>query len=293
MLKTFRKPNIGKTVVYAIAVNALQIVALLFFVVYVFWMDFSWQNRLSLRAIAVIGALVAGWGAVLDIQEALATRRRMRTIAELQTVNRQMDALNLKLRAQRHDFLNHLQVVYSLMEMGEYQEATNYLETVYSQLHAVSRVLRTKVTAFNALLQVKNAEYEQRGILLELDVRSTLEGIAMPAWEPCCVIGNLLDNAMDAAAQAQEPRISLSVSESLREFAFTIRNNGAAIPADLRERIFEPGFSTKGENRGMGLAIVRRRLEEYGGRLLLESGDETTVFTVFLPHGNGLAPKTE
>ena len=43
----------------------------------------------------------------------------------------------------------------------------------------------------------------------------------------------------------------------------------------------------------MGLAIVRRRLEEYGGRLLLESGDETTVFTVFLPHGNGLAPKTE
>ena len=193
MLKTFRKPNIGKTVVYAIAVNALQIVALLFFVVYVFWMDFSWQNRLSLRAIAVIGALVAGWGAVLDIQEALATRRRMRTIAELQTVNRQMDALNLKLRAQRHDFLNHLQVVYSLMEMGEYQEATNYLETVYSQLHAVSRVLRTKVTAFNALLQVKNAEYEQRGILLELDVRSTLEGIAMPAWELCCVIGNLLD----------------------------------------------------------------------------------------------------
>ena len=293
MLKTFRKPNIGKTVVYAIAVNALQIVALLFFVVYVFWMDFSWQNRLSLRAIAVIGALVAGWGAVLDIQEALATRRRMRTIAELQTVNRQMDALNLKLRAQRHDFLNHLQVVYSLMEMGEYQDATAYLETVYSQLHAVSRVLRTKVTAFNALLQVKNAECEQRGILLELDVRSTLEGIAMPAWELCCVIGNLLDNAMDAAAQAQEPRISLSVSESLREFAFTIRNNGAAIPADLRERIFEPGFSTKGENRGMGLAIVRRRLKEYGGRLLLESGDEATIFTVFLPHGNGLAPKTE
>ncbi len=293
MLKTFRKPNIGKTVVYAIAVNALQIVALLFFVVYVFWMDFSWQNRLSLRAIAVIGALVAGWGAVLDIQEALATRRRMRTIAELQTVNRQMDALNLKLRAQRHDFLNHLQVVYSLMEMGEYQEATNYLETVYSQLHAVSRVLRTKVTAFNALLQVKNAECERRGIALEMDVRSTLEGIAMPAWELCCVIGNLLDNAMDAAAQAEKPQITLSVTESLREFAFTIRNNGAAIPADLRERIFEPGFSTKGENRGMGLAIVSRRLDEYGGQISLDASDESTAFTVSLPHETGLSPKAE
>ena len=99
MLKAPRKPNISKTVVYAIAVNALQILALLVFVVYVFLMDFSWQNRISLRTIAVVGALVAGWGAILDIQEALATRRRMRTIAELQTVNQQMDALNLKLRA--------------------------------------------------------------------------------------------------------------------------------------------------------------------------------------------------
>ena len=212
MLKAPRKPNISKTVVYAIAVNALQILALLVFVVYVFLMDFSWQNRISLRTIAVVGALVAGWGAVLDIQDALLTRRRMRTITELQTVNQQMDALNLKLRAQRHDFLNHLQVVYSLMEMGEYQDATAYLETVYSQLHAVSRVLRTKVTAFNALLQVKNAECERRGIALEMDVRSTLEGIAMPAWELCCVIGNLLDNAMDAAAQGEKPQITLSVT---------------------------------------------------------------------------------
>ena len=191
MLKAPRKPNISKTVAYASAVNALQILALLVFVVYVFLMDFSWQNRISLRTIAVVGALVAGWGAILDIQDALLTRRRMRTITELQTVNQQMDALNLKLRAQRHDFLNPLQVVYSLMEMGEYQDATAYLETVYSQLHAVSRVLRTKVTAFNALLQVKNAECERRGIALELDVRSTLEGIAMPAWELCCVIGSL------------------------------------------------------------------------------------------------------
>ena len=147
MLKTFRKPNIGKTVVYAIAVNALQIVALLFFVVYVFWMDFSWQNRLSLRAIAVIGALVAGWGAVLDIQEALATRRRMRTIAELQTVNRQMDALNLKLRAQRHDFLNHLQVVYSLIEMNEPGEAMAYMDKIYGDMQRVRRKKRTACPA--------------------------------------------------------------------------------------------------------------------------------------------------
>ena len=107
------------------------------------------------------------------------------------------------------------------------------------------------------------------------------------------VVYNLLDNAMDAAAQAEKPQITLSVTESLREFTFIIRNNGAAIPASLRERIFEPGFSTKGENRGMGLAIVSRRLNEYGGQVSLDASDESTAFTVSLPHETGLAPKAE
>ena len=98
---------------------------------------------------------------------------------------------------------------------------------------------------------------------------------------------------MDAAAQAEKPQITLSVTESLREFTFTIRNNGAAIPASLRERIFEPGFSTKGENRGMGLAIVSRRLDEYGGQISLDASDESTAFTVSLPHETGLSPKAE
>ena len=285
--------KVKKAALISIAINVLEIVAGIVMLTLVRRMLLGGVEESIVRMVSLLCFTIVGWGALTDIGASLTSLRMVRRTQELEEAYSQLEDLNREMRAQRHDFLNHLQVVYSLMEMGEYQDATAYLETVYSQLHAVSRVLRTKVTAFNALLQVKNAECERRGIALEMDVRSTLEGIAMPAWELCCVIGNLLDNAMDAAAQAEKPQITLSVTESLREFTFIIRNNGAAIPASLRERIFEPGFSTKGENRGMGLAIVRRRLEEYGGRLLLESGGEATVFTVFLPHGNGLAPKTE
>ena len=283
MQKSGRKLNIDKTVSYAIVINALQLLALMVFVAYVFWMDLSGSNRFYLRLIAIVGALIAGGGAVLDIQEALLTRKRMRTISELQTVNEQMDALNLKLRAQRHDFLNHLQVVYSLVEMGETKDAAQYLENVYSQLRTVSRVLRTKMTAFNALLQVKSAVCEERGIRLELEIRSTLEGVSMPAWELCCVVGNLLDNAADAASAADAPRVLLSVGESLGYFEFSVRNNGPEIPPELREHLFEPGVTTKGEGHGMGLAIVKQRLDEYGGRISLVSSPEETAFTVLLP----------
>lgn len=283
--KPQRVPDVNKATLSAIVVNAIQIAALAAFVLYVLlWREHS---RLSLTVIVVIAALMAVWGASIDIQEAVRTRRRERTISELQLSNGQMDALNLKLRAQRHDFLNHLQVVYSLLEMGESNEAADYLETIYNQLKSVSKVLRTRVTAFNALLQVKNAACEEKGIALEMDIRSTLDGLTVPAWGLCCIIGNLMDNAMDAVGGMRDGRIWLNVREDLHNFYFTVRNNGAPVPEELRQSIFEPGVSTKGEGRGMGLSIVRQTLAEFGGTIALEDGGET-AFTVTVPKGNRL-----
>ena len=264
-------------------VNGIQIAALAAFVLYVL-LERSHDQRM-LTVIVIVAALMAIWGATIDIQEALRTRRRERTISELQQTNDQMDALNLKLRAQRHDFLNHIQVVYSLLEMGESQEASDYLERIWDELKAVSKVMRTKVTAFNALLQVKNAACEERGIALEMDIRSTLSGLPVPAWEICCIMGNLMDNAMDALQGRTDGRIRLEVREDLRGFTFLIANNGPAIPQDIRERIFEPGMSTKGEGRGMGLSIVRQTLAEFGGSIALADGDET-AFIVTVPREN-------
>ena len=148
------------------------------------------------------------------------------------------------------------------------------------------------MTAFNALLQVKAATCEERGITLTLDIRSALEGLSMPPWELCCVVGNLLDNAADAAAQAQAPHIALKITESLRSFEFSIQNNGPMIPENLRESIFEAGVTTKGEGHGMGLHIVRQRLNEYDGAIALESDEGETRFIVNLPRESGhAAPK--
>ena len=69
-----------------------------------------------------------------------------------------------------------------------------------------------------------------------------------------------------------------------------ISNNGAPIPEELRERLFEPGVSTKGEGHGLGLSIVRTTLAEYGGTISLETGPET-VFTVAVPRESAGTPK--
>ena len=285
-----RRPDVNKASTYAIVVNAVQIAALVVFVLYLY-LEPVYTDPILLVSVSVI-AFIAIWGANIDIREALQTRRRVRTIRELKTTNDQMDALNLQLRAQRHDFLNHIQVVYSLLEMGESNEAADYLERIYTRLHTVSKVMRTKVTAFNALLQVKNAACEERGIRLEMDIRTTLEGLPVPAWEICCIIGNLMDNAMDALGDTQDGRIRLEVRETLRHFTFSIANNGPVIPAEMREAIFEAGVSTKGEGRGMGLSIVRKTLAEFGGVIELANSNET-CFTVTVPRENRALPAAE
>lgn len=278
MKKPTRNPDANKASIYAIVVNAIQIAVLAAFVLFAVHQ----VEQPAVMVILIATAAMAIWGAGVDIQEALQTRRRLNTISALQMANDQMDQLNLALRAQRHDFLNHIQVVHSLLEMGEGAEAADYLERIYAELRTVSRVMRTKVTAFNALLQVKNAACEERGIALDLDVRSTLEGLPVPPWQVCCIIGNLMDNAMDALEGTQDGRIRLEVRESLKQFTFALSNNGAPIAPGLRETIFEPGVSTKGEGRGMGLSIVRKTLAEFGGQIELGEGDET-CFIVTIP----------
>ncbi len=276
-----KQPDVSKATTYAIVVNAIQIAALVLVILYVL-SDRSIDHRM-MEFIVIVASALAIWGASIDIQEALNTRRRERMIASLQQTNGQMDQLNLKLREQRHDFLNHIQVVYSLLEMGESDEAADYLERIWTEFKTVSRVMRTKVAAFNALLQVKAAACEERGIALELDVRSTLSMLSVPAWEICCIIGNLIDNAIDAIGERDGGRITLEVREDVRGFTFTVRNNGDAIPQHLRQTIFEPGVSTKGEGRGMGLHIVKSTLEEYGGTITLEP-DPETAFVITIPH---------
>ena len=279
--------DVNKAAVYAIVINSVQLLMLLLFVLYVTVGDLSESSRLNLQVLAVTGAVMAGWGAVLDIRDAVAARRLTRKVGQLETTNQQMDQLNLEMRAQRHDFISHIQVVYSLLQMEEHQEAIDYLEKIYSQLATVNRVLRTKMTAFNALLQVKSAAAEKRGIALEMDIRTTMERLTIPAWELCCVVSNLLDNAMDAAAFSAVPAITLRAGETLGQITLSVENNGASIPVAIRDRLFEPGVTSKGENHGMGLSIVKKILEQYGGSISVTAEDHHTVFTIVLPRQKG------
>lgn len=196
-----------------------------------------------------------------------------------------LEKLNTELRAQRHDFMNHLQVVHSLIEMDEYKAANEYIEKVYGDIQRVSKIMKTSVAAVNALLQAKLMACEKQDINMELDVRTQLKDLTIPSWEFCRVLGNLIDNAIYAVLEGKGGKsIRIELYEDLKNYYFRIINSGDPIPDKLSGRIFEPGFTTKGDiGEGMGLAICREIMEKAGGSIEASYEEGWTVFAGSIP----------
>ena len=270
--------DMKKAVIYTIIINGFQIAGSLTVAALSLLTGGHAFSGLTEQLLLCTMTLVVSWGAALDIREALSARRVASEADMLKEAYDQLEDLNGTLRAQRHDFMNHLQVVYSLIELEDYQEAGKYIERVYGDIRRVSRTLKTAHPAINALLAAKASDCEQRGIKINLRIESAWSDLPMESWEMCRVLGNLIDNAMDALRAMPEPEITIELSESLHDYSFRVANNGPMIPENVKERIFQRGFSTKGEGRGTGLSIVCGIMEENDGQLSVTSREGETAF---------------
>ena len=102
------------------------------------------------------------------------------------------------------------------------------------------------------------------------------------------ILGNLIDNGVDAALEAQHPRVVVTVRSDSDELVIRVADNGRGLEPDAAHRVFQRGWSTKGSERGLGLALVGQAVRRYGGRIE-PSDDGGAVFTVHLPSTAGAA----
>ena len=285
LAKPQRNVDVKKAAIYAIVINGLQIALIVIIFLVELLLPGTQFNMLLVRTIVGVAGLVVIWGAVVDIREALSTRRLVGQLEDMDLTIDAMENLNNTLRSQRHDFLNHLQVVYSLMEMEDYEEAGAYIQKVYGRITAVSRVMKTANPAVNALLQVKVAACEKEGIRVRLNIQSAWKDLPVPGWEMCKVLSNLIDNAIDALQEVShsERSLTLTLTEDLQSFRFSVSNTGPMIPVQSWKSIFQPGITTKSEGHGMGLYIVKKTLEERGGGIEVVSEDGETTFSGWVP----------
>lgn len=281
--KVHRQVNLSKITIWAITVNACQILAVSVLSAYSLIYGDLHLNGWLARTLIVVASLMVIWGAVLDIREAYTARKNASQRQMLEEAYIQLEDLNATLRAQRHDFRNHIQVIYTLTELDDREAALEYMDKVYGDIQRVGRALKTASPAVNALLAAKLADCEENGITFISDIRTDWAECPVSGWEMCRILGNLIDNAAEAMDGAPEKQISVSLREDVKSWHFTVENTGKAIPDDIKQNIFLPGFSTKGEGRGTGLHIVSSILREYGGTITVDSDSSHTCFHGTIP----------
>lgn len=282
-----RKYNAEKTVLIIIILNLTQIALISAVMLYLVEMG----GGLALLSNPWIISLLAAIIAAVVINSLAAFRNRaglLRTgykFRLLEDTLSKLESLNNTLRAQRHDFMNHLQVVHSLIEMDEHDAAGEYIEKVYNDIQKTSNVMRTSNPAVNALLQAKLLACEKVDISAVLEVKTQLKDLRLPSWEFCRVLGNLLDNAIYALKDKSDNKvIKIALYEDLKHHYFSVADNGVSIPADIYGRIFERGFTTKGDKgEGMGLAISREIVEGCGGGIGVSVDGGFTIFEGLIP----------
>ena len=189
------------------------------------------------------------------------------------------------MRAYTHEFMNKLHVIHGLLQMEQYDMAQDYImEITRTQQQAVSRVMdRIKDPTVAALLVGKTSRAAELGIRLILGADSQLSaaGRSLPSAALVSVLGNLIANAIDSLNQSgrQPKEITVSIQETEKGLFLCVEDTGLGIDPAVRPHIFEKGFSTKGEDRGTGLSLVKEVVDTYHGQIRVES--ERAVGAVF------------
>ncbi|MFJ8209647.1 ATP-binding protein [Streptomyces sp. NPDC096033] len=191
------------------------------------------------------------------------------------------------LRSQAHEAANRLHTVVSLIELGRSEEAVEFATAELELAQALTDEVVTAVgePVLVALLLGKAAQAHERGIELHVtpDSGAIDAGPGLPpARDLVTVLGNLVDNALDALTGVPGGRIAVTVRRDADGLLLRVADNGPGLPEGVD--VFRRGWSGKGEGRGLGLALVRQVAHRHGGTV--EAGDTPeggAAFTARLP----------
>ena len=239
----------------------------------------NFSLRINTRPVKHLGRQIGHVITLRDRTEHIGLMREIDSITNLTNA----------LRAQQHEYANRIHALTGLIELGRFDDARNYLGEISNMDADLAEKLTDRIAnqTVTALLLAKVAIAREKGVVLEINPQSSLDDISLDSNAQITVIGNLIDNALDAVGGKADGHVKLTIESSFSySKIITVRDNGVGLPEPRPDVVFQDGFSTKvnegSSHRGLGLAIVSRLVKQSGG-IITCYNNQGAVFVVEIP----------
>lgn len=226
---------------------------------------------------------------VFLILRLMTTEKNRAVLSAQDTYIEEIHHLFTTIRGQRHDFLNHVQVIRSFVRTGKIKELDKYVTELVGEIVEINDLLQVGEPALAALIKSKMVYAVDR----KIDFRYSFErmdriGRSIASVDYVKIAGNLIDNAIDEVlSRPREERwIEVSGWTDDDHFYLSVSNPASELSAEAKERMFAPGYTTKSDtgHTGIGLSIVRDRVRFYQGELDVSTREGCVLsFRIKLP----------
>ncbi|MFB7714316.1 ATP-binding protein [Streptomyces sp. NPDC056105] len=223
------------------------------------------------------------------------TLRDRTELAELEREIGSFRSSSELLRAQAHEFANQLHTISGLIQIGEQDEVVRYIRALNQRRQSLDVTLARRVrdTAIAALLMAKSSLAAERKVSLRISAGTALGRLAPEdAADLATVIGNLVDNAVDAAASDDDTGdawVEVELRQDASSVEVVVRDSGPGLPPEVAREVFAHGFTTKAAQegeRGIGLALTKLVCERHSGEISVANTADGAMFTAHMPLGH-------
>ena len=178
-----------------------------------------------------------------------------------------------KLKANEHEYKNHLNTIWSIAQVttpeemkGKLQE---YISNIVDDTEEFSMLLNVENTIIKAVLYNKGQRAEKLGVQYTYNIKSNFKDISLDNSELTVILSNLLNNAIEATSMIKKKELEVILEEDNRYYIINVKNRTEGLKGEDLSNIFKMGYSTKGEGRGYGLYNVKNIVDKYRGKIQL------------------------
>lgn len=245
--------------------------------------EFEKEQRINNTIIVTNRIPIVNKGKIIGAIASFRDKTELTRLAEELTGAKKMA---WSLRAQNHEFMNKLHTIAGLIQLEEYEEALQFISDVATVRNNISNILTENIkdASLSALLLAKYSKAEECRVKLKIDENSKLATLPkyMTSEEIVSIVGNLIENSLDEVKNDGTGWIYVKIVQVEHNLNIEVKDNGGGIPLAYRDKIYEQGFSTKEGQRGHGMYIVKKIIEDYNGTISFEV-NEGVHWTITIP----------